>query len=172
MKIAFYKAKKKPGFAKIWSLGIAMITGGPYSHCEIVLDPKYITEPFSETGILVQQHDPDGELCFSASEMDGGTRFKLIDLKDGKWDVVDMAEMNDRIVLNWCQDHQFLKYDWAGLRGFVFPWSKPNPENLFCSEAVVKCCQWQGELLKWPVGVPVIAGRTSPNDLATLVGKL
>ena len=170
MKIAFYKAAKKPGFAKLWSLGIALITGGLYSHCEIVLDDKYIMAPFNDTGIIVMQHDKGGSLCFSASEMDGGTRFKLIDLKDGKWDVVGMPDMDDRRVLNWCQEQQFLHYDWAGLRGFVFPWSKDDPKVLFCSEAVILCCQWQAELRKWPTGRAVIADRTSPNDLATLVG--
>jgi hypothetical protein len=172
MKIAFYKARKKPGFAKVWSMAIAAISGGPYSHCELVFPEGTEKTPFSELGILVRQHDPGGSLCFSSGEGDGGTRFKLIDLNDGKWDLVDLPGMDARVALNCCREHQFLDYDWAGLRGFVFPWEKANPEDLFCSEAVVECAQWQGELLKWPGGGRVIPGKTSPNDLATLVGLL
>ncbi len=172
MKIAFYKAAKKPGFAKIWSMLIAAYTGGPYSHCELVFPDEWAKKPFSELGIMVQPHDKDGSLCFSSSEMDGGTRFKMIDLTDGKWDLWEMEDLNARVAMNWCQDHQFLKYDWAGLRGFILPWTKPNPEDLFCSEAVIECCQWQGELLKWPKGGKLIAGHTAPNDLAVCLGLL
>jgi len=172
MKIAFYKARKKPGFAKLWAMGIAAISGGPYSHCELVFDKGMEQTPFNQLGVLVVKHDPGGSLCFSSGEGDGGTRFKLIDLEDGKWDLFDMPDLNPRVAMNWCIEHQFLKYDWAGLRGFVFPWSHPDPDDLFCSEAVVECCQWQGELLKWPSGGKVDAGKTSPNDLATLLGLL
>ena len=168
MKIAFYRAAKKPGIAKLWSLGIAAITAGPFSHCELVFDTTD-EKTFPANTML---HDSGGNLCFSSSEADGGTRFKQINLHDGKWVLWEFPDLNAQVAMSWCLDHEGLKYDWAGLRGFVFPWDKPNPADLFCSEAVVECAQWQGELLTWPGGGKVIAGRTSPVDLATLVGVL
>lgn len=168
MRFAFYKAAKKPGFAKVWSLGIAAITGGPYSHCEIVF-PLSDPRNFPNTTLM---HDDGGELCFGSAEADGGTRFKQINLSDGKWDLVEMPDLNQKFAMEWCLEHQGIKYDWAGLRGFVFPWDKPNPADLFCSEALIECAQDQFELMKWPGGGKVIAGKTSPNDLATCLGLL
>jgi hypothetical protein len=46
----------------------------------------------------------------------------------------------------------------------VFPWRKPDPADLFCSEAAIECEQDQGFLQG------IAAGKTSPNKLAALIG--
>lgn len=156
MKLAFYRAAK----GTVWSKAIALWTRGPYSHVEIVFDDldwsKWRRPPVL---IDLREHDAGGTLCFSSAENDGGTRFKMLDLHDGKWDLfpfpVDAAR-----ALQWCAGHQHLAYDWRGLRGFVFPWEKPDPRDLFCSECAVECGQDQG------IFRALIAGRTSPNALA------
>jgi hypothetical protein len=164
MKIAFYKASSKPLPARIWSKLIAGYTAGPYSHCELVFDDGNFF-PLS-LNVLVQNPRGPGDLCFSSSEQDGGTRFKLIPLQPKHWDIVKMPELYLDEAMDWCEKHDSLRYDWRGLRGFVFPWEKPDPKDLFCSECVIECCQDQGLLTQ------LVAGKTSPNDLARAVGLL
>jgi hypothetical protein len=157
MKVAFYKAASKPFPAKIWSLLIAQGTDGPFSHCELVFDDWKGIVPAS---MNIQNLKGPGNLCFSSSETDGGTRFKIIDLKPKHWVLVDLPHIEPVRALWWCKEHDGLKYDWRGLRGFVMPWETPDPKDLFCSECVVECGQDQGEF--WTL----TAGKTSPNDLA------
>ena len=164
MKIAFYKASSKPFPAKIWSLLIAHGTGGPFSHAELVFDNLKIP---IDGDIQGMDKIKGGEsLCFSSSETDGGSRFKAINLDPKKWILADLPELDAVRAYWWCREHNHLKYDWWGLRGFVFPWEKPDPKDLFCSEACVECAQDQGELTK------LTAGKTSPNDLARAMGVL
>lgn len=158
MRLAFYIAAK----GTIWSKLIAKFTGGKYSHVEIVFDNW--TGAFPK-GMDIREHDPDGSLCFSSAENDGGTRFKILDLTDGKWDLVPI-QIDSVKALLWCVAHQHIRYDWRGLRGFIFPWEHPDPRDLFCSECAVECMQHQGLLLP----APPVAGKTSPNALAALFG--
>lgn len=162
MKIAFYRAIRP------YQRLIAFITRpGQYCHCELVFDRFTGKLPITMGGVVIPvlEHDPGGSLCFSSSEQDGGTRFKTIDLTDGKWDVVDVP-IKSLAAFKWAVAHLNVQYDWAGLRGFVFPWDKADPKDLFCSECAVECMQDQGFY------ADLVAGKTSPNALARAVGLL
>jgi len=157
MRLAFYRAAKGTWFSK----SIAWFTRpGGWSHCELVFDTW--TGAF-DPSLDIRQHDPGGSLCFSSAENDGGTRFKVLDLNDGKWDTVPVALDAGKALL-WCRSRQGRKYDWRGLRGFILPWEKPDPADLFCSECAVECFQDQQLFSQ------LIAGKTSPNALAKVVG--
>ncbi|MDP9112452.1 MAG: hypothetical protein M3O20_02085 [Acidobacteriota bacterium] len=159
MKLAFYRAAKGTLFSKL----IAWFTRpGGYSHVELVFPEWSGAFP---PDMDIREHDAGGTLCFSSAENDGGTRFKILDLNDGKWDFAPIA-LDYAKALAWCIRHQHLAYDWRGLRGFVFPWEKPDPKDLFCSECAIECSQDQQLFLQ------LVAGKTSPNTLARAVGLL
>ena len=162
IQFAFYKASK----GTLWSKAIAWFTKGEYSHVEIAFRdlPQALWE-FYRCEMKVVPHDPGGTLCFSSASNDGGTRFKILDLGDGKWDLVDVP-LGVEQALKWCIAHQGLKYDWRGLWGFVFPWETPDPKDLFCSETAVECSQDQG-MLGW-----LTAGKVSPSALKKILFDL
>jgi hypothetical protein len=114
LKVLFYVAK----FGTTWDKIIAWWTHGRYSHCEL---------QFS-----------DG-VCFSSSNRDGGTRFKHIDVKPWKWDVVPLVvtEAEELVVRMWCTHLLGHKYDWLGVLGFVFHRRHlQDYDRWYCSEVV------------------------------------
>ena len=182
MRLAFYKTEH----GRLYQKAIAWWTRpGPYCHVEVVFDGW---DHVYYSNMDIQQHDAGGSLCFSSSEQDGGTRFKIIDINPEQWDTVDVPYSYERS-LAWALRHQHLKYDWRGLRGFVFPWEKPDPADLFCSEAATELGQAQGvahpgyaffrrggrnmqDIFRLDLLKAAIPGKTSPNALAHIVGLL
>lgn len=157
MQLAFAKARRP--YQKL----ITFFTRpGPYSHVELVW-PRW-TGRWPSSGIPLVRHDLGGSLCFSSAENDGGTRFKTIDLNPEQWDIVDIP-IKDGDAFKWALKHLGIKYDWWGLRGFIFGEDDHNPNDLWCSECALLCCQDQGYLQALPTNI-------SPNALARAVGLL
>lgn len=116
MKIAFYK-----GRSRLFNLFVSWWTRGPYSHCEAVFD--YGPGVASPT------------LCASSSFMDGGVRFKMIDLTQDHWDIIDVPVVDQERVYAWFNEHKGEAYDALGLLST----STPIPDmqhRWFCNEAV------------------------------------
>lgn len=156
MRLAFYKAEK----GTVWSRLIAMWTQGPYSHVELVFNEG--TQP--PLGVTAIQHDPHGTLCFSSAENDNGTRFKILDMNDGKWDFIDV-KLDEQLALADAKSFLGLKYDWKGIMGFVFAPIPDNKYEYYCSEIVTLLLQQQG-LVK-----DINSHKTSPNQLYARLKK-
>jgi hypothetical protein len=107
MQIAFYKA---PG--TLADRLVRMVTGSPYSHCELVIN---------------------GTAC-SSSIRDGGVRMKGIYLDPAKWDVVEV-DGDVTVAWSWFATHVGERYDWAGVFRFVIPFLPHRRRQWFCSEA-------------------------------------
>jgi hypothetical protein len=138
MKLAFYRADHGGRIDAI----IAAVDNGPYSHVELVFD-----------GI-------SGE-CFSSSIRDGGTRFKRIDLNDGKWDLYDVPCSNDEEtdVWLWCHSQLHKPYDLLGVLAFKLP-TRQDGKAWFCSEVCTAALQ-RISLLSG-----LVPHKTSPNALS------
>lgn len=142
MKLAFYKAK-----GKFVNRAIRFFTRSPYSHVEAVFG--------------------DG-LCFSADGWQTkADRFKVIDIRDGKWDLVDVP-WNEFLCRRWAEHRvaQGTRYDYKGVIRFipVIGWFFSQDANKdFCSESMVEMAHAAGELLD------VRAWRTDPGELFTIV---
>jgi hypothetical protein len=137
MIIAFYKSTHT-GLPGIYNRLVRWWTKGIYSHCELLFS--------------------DG-ICASSSYMDGGVRFKQIDLDITKWDFVrvpDHLEVNARL---WFKMHQGDRYDLLGNLHFVIGAVSDDKNKWFCSEAVASA-----------LGIKE-AWRFSPNELAAILNS-
>lgn len=122
--IAFYKHKRKCNsfrntIFRICDEAIRLTTHGKYSHCEVVI-PNF---------------EQDGDLlfeCYSASNMDGGVRLKLMPLPTERWDLVKV-NINADLVRLFFKQTKGLKYDMLGAIGVVLPVGE-NKRKYFCSE--------------------------------------
>jgi hypothetical protein len=142
MKIAFYRGTHK-GWPGVFNRLVRWWTRGPYSHCEAV---------FTQT-------DPQGAtLCASASKMDGGVRFKRIDLTSSNWDIFEFAA-DEAQCKEWFTKHIGLKYDVRGILGFVLR-SGQDRNKYFCSEAVATS-----------IGIDE-AWRFDPNTFAAAIRRV
>jgi hypothetical protein len=155
---AFFKARHGGVFSK----GIALRTGGPYSHVEFYLPTDYVVEE----GTGIKRHQ-----CFSSYEGDGGVRWKHINVMGEWWShlefEVELQTVKD--ALEWANSQVGKGYDWAGIMGFVNPWRKGgDPDRWFCSEI----CRVLAQHLKilGPGGKP--ADRVSPWDLWGLLASI
>lgn len=108
MQLALYKGKGLIGNALVrwWKRSI-------YSHCELVIDGA----------------------CYSSSLMDGGVRSKVIDIKPGHWDLLDLPWANEQQALAYFAATKGRKYSWIGLVwSQVFGREYDEPDAEFCSE--------------------------------------
>jgi hypothetical protein len=114
MELALYHG---PPTGALWrQLGHKIICGftrSPYSHCELVIDG----------------------VCYTSSMTDGGVRSKVIDLKNGKWDVIEIQGDKEK-ALAWFAAHAGQKYDWLGALKFGFPFLSRGKNRWFCSDAI------------------------------------
>jgi hypothetical protein len=109
---AFYK-----GRGRFLDRLIRLVTGGKYSHCEVLLTPL---------------DRANCALAFSASMRDGGVREKHIQFKDGHWDFITLHRPVDLNPVLACRGAQ---YDWIGAVLSVLPWRIwQHPSKWFCSE--------------------------------------
>lgn len=106
--LAMYKGKGRIGNALIraWTRSI-------YSHCELVVDG----------------------VCYSSSLMDGGVRSKVIDLDSGNWDLIELPDHFDDLILAHFEATRGLSYGWLDLiRSQIFNSGANQPGADFCSE--------------------------------------
>jgi len=116
MRIAFYKGKQR-----LFNRFVCWWTNGPYSHCEVVFD--------AGPGLV------SPALCASSSFMDGGVRFKVIDLDPEKWDVIDVPALSQEQAYRWFHENEDAGYDLIGLLSTSFP-IRHSMWRYFCNEAV------------------------------------
>jgi hypothetical protein len=133
MRLAFYKGRRG-GFAGLFDAAVRWWTRGPYSHVELVFS--------------------DG-LAASASQRDGGVRFKPITFHPDRWDFVPVDGDEDA-ARAWFAGHWGAAYDYAGLFGFVWRPGKGASRRWFCSEAIAAALGY-GD-----------AWRFCPNTLAVI----
>ncbi len=114
MKVAWYKGTR-PGIQALFSVGVRLWRKSIYSHCEVVFS--------------------DG-MCASSSFIDGGVRFKQIDLKPEHWDVFDVAA-DEAAVRAWYAAHAGCPFDVRGLIGVALPFIGSSEGKFFCSESVL-----------------------------------
>lgn len=108
VKLAMYKAKGKIGnaFIRWW-------TSSQYSHCELVVDGW----------------------CYSSSAQDKGVRKKLIDINDGKWDLIDLPWVDGSKVKDYFNETDENTYGWWRLvTSQLFNLGKDSKYSQFCSE--------------------------------------
>lgn len=145
--LALYKGTGGSLYDRVTDWLIRKITKGQYSHCEIAVEQ---TEYLSGDYYPHITYD-----CYTSSPRDGGVRCKTIDLKDGKWDLVELPNITAEQVKRYYIQTQGRGYDWWGL-GIAFS-VKQARSRYFCSE-------WCFNLIKnsdegW---------RFSPNQLAVI----
>lgn len=108
VQLAMYKGKGYIGnwFIREW-------TDSEYSHCELVVDG----------------------VCYSSSMMDGGVRAKVIDLNNGKWDLIDLPWVNGEDVLAYFAATDHMRYGWASLfTAQMFNLNRGIRNTKFCSQ--------------------------------------
>lgn len=124
--VAFYKHKRKRKGLKntVYRLcddTIRFFTKGDYSHCEIAI-PNY---------------DMSGKMlfeCYTASNIDGNVRLRLMPLLNDRWDLVEVDIDADLVRLFYKQTAG-LKYDWLGV---LLPF-RQSQNKYFCSEWCAEC---------------------------------
>lgn len=113
-RMAFYKGTH-PGIPGIYNRAIRARGRGPYSHVEMCF--------------------PDGE-CASSSWMDGGVRFKTMELGDDNWDFIELPIEWVPAARLWFRQHEGKAYDFWGNLHLVIGFVGNSPDNWFCSEAM------------------------------------
>lgn len=124
MKAAFYKNTKRPGIAGLFDALIRKVTGGPYSHCELVFS--------------------DG-MAYSASIQDSGTRFKRIEFDPAKWDFIEFV-IDESQVRKFCVAEDDCRYDFPGVFRFLVSRIRESKNRWFCSEVCCAALQEAGRL--------------------------
>ncbi|MFZ6773021.1 hypothetical protein ACO0LB_09945 [Undibacterium sp. SXout7W] len=138
MRIAFYAANHD-GLPGIYNRLVKWWTRGRYSHVEILFT--------------------DG-LCASSSFMDGGVRFKHIDLDIKKWEFITVPDELEPAARAWFEQHQGQKYDVLGNVHFILSIVVGEKRKWFCSEAVAAAL---GIREPW---------RFDPNRLAAILRSM
>lgn len=111
MKIVFYEAKYGNWLDKF----ISFWTRGKYSHCELYFE--------------------DMDICFSSSSRDKGTRYKRININNGKWDIIKLNISDEEKYFNRTKAFIDKKYDWIGIIFTqLFPLNRQDKDKWFCSE--------------------------------------
>lgn len=136
MRLAFYKGRRG-GFAGLFDAAVRWWTRGPYSHVELIFS---------------------NGLAASASQRDGGVRFKLIAFHPDRWDFVDVGG-DELAAFAWFEDHDGAAYDYAGLFGFVWRPGKGAGRRWFCSEAIAAALRYRDPWRFCPNTLAVIAAH-------------
>lgn len=148
MKIAFYS-----GTARLFNRLVRWKMAGPFSHVEAVFGVN------PQTGLCA---------CASASYMDGGVRFKDIDLDNGNWMLIDVPCIDGAKVAQWFIDHEGEPYDVRGLVNFILPVGH-NPGGWFCDEALLEAMgmfePWRFEPNSMACVCEMLGGRWMPRQM-------
>lgn len=144
--LASYRGKRVPSnhslkafYNSFQDTLIRLLTKGIYSHCEIAI--------LRADG----QYD-----CYSASNRDGGVRYKVMDLPSDRWDLQPIDNLKSHSVLSHYERTRHHRYDTLGALGVVLL-SPQSQARSFCSE--------------WCYNVifnSVDGWRFSPSDLTTI----
>jgi len=142
MHLAFYI-----GGGNWFDKGIAIRTGGPESHVEIVFS--------------------DG-MSFSSSQWDGGTRFKQIDYSDrSRWFLVPLfaTPPEEDSMRERCRGINGKPYGWKLIVRHLITGNgaKDDPNAWICSEACIAAVQHAMGL--WGFALP---SDTNPHELALM----
>ena len=143
--VVFYKGKQPFYQVKhaVSDFLIRKFTKGKYSHCEIA----------------VQIKNSDSYLCFSSSFRDGGVRSKIIKLKPGHWDIVEVDVDEDKLY-KFFDSTIGMKYDLLGCLGIVSDKIKHKKNKYFCSEWCSKLLGYENPEKVTPNGLYDILNRT------------
>jgi hypothetical protein len=119
MKIAFYKGLHRD--SSLLDKGICIASFSRYSHCEIVFS--------------------DG-LCASSSWMDGGVRFKAINIGSGNWDVYGLSipDVQEALARSLFNLHEGSGYDVRGAVAARFGVDWRAKDAFFCSGICAEAC--------------------------------
>ncbi|GAB1660348.1 enoyl-CoA hydratase [Mannheimia haemolytica] len=148
--LALYKGSGGNLYDRFTDWIIRKITKGKYSHCEIAVQKSAIKDHY---------HREVWYECYSSSPRDGGVRQTVINLDDGKWDLIELPNVHEQQIKAYFSGTEGKPYDWRGVLGIVLG-IKQKRDNYFCSE-------WCFNLIKqsdegW---------RFSPNQLAVIFKK-
>lgn len=127
-----------------------ILTKGKYSHCELVIEQIKFSDADHHKQEIIYQ-------CFSSSVQDGGVRCKEINMMSGKWDLIELRNIDPNQILNYFNQTKGMKYDWWGAIGVVIG-IKQKRSKYFCSEWCYNALA-QEDQDGW---------RFSPNDLAVI----
>lgn len=139
---AFYRGTR-PGLAGIYNRLVRWIDRGPYSHCEMIFS--------------------DG-LAASASWMDSGVRFKVIEFDPEHWDFIDLPLEKEAAAREWFRDHLGEGYDLLGNLRFLFGWIKESVDRWFCSEAFAAALGMGDPWRHGPDGLAVLLKYLNGTD--------
>lgn len=114
MRAAFFRGRH-PGLKGLFGVLIKHWTLNQYSHCEI---------QFS-----------DG-MCASALALDGGVRYKRLDLDPADWDFIDLPDHLEPAARAWFDAHVGKAYDYLGDLHFVIGTVAASRDKWFCSRAI------------------------------------
>lgn len=149
--LALYKGNGGDLYDRLSDWLIRKVTKGQYSHCEIAVE-KF--EFFSG------DYYPDIHFdCYTSSPRDGGVRHKVINLHDGKWDLIELPHITEARVQRYFALTKGKPYDWWGALGIAFG-TKHRRDKFFCSEWCFNLINQSEE--GW---------RFSPNQLAEIFKK-
>ena len=85
------------------------------SHCEIVFD----------------------ELCCSSSPRDRGVRCKIIDLNNGKWEVVEYEIPIEENPFIWFRENNGKRYSYGTIINFIVKIFPKSSERYICTESIL-----------------------------------
>ncbi|WKT00552.1 enoyl-CoA hydratase [Gallibacterium salpingitidis] len=154
--LALYKGKRDGhSLYSYWCrLGdwlIRKFTRGIYSHCELAVK--------KETN-FTDRYDCDTYYeCYSSSVRDGGVRCKIIDVTNGKWDLIKLDNITAAQIEYYYRLTKGRKYDWLGAIGIILG-IKDRRDKFFCSE-------WCANAIT----LKTDGWRFSPNDLAVIARR-
>lgn len=120
MRVAFYKGTHA-GLPGVYNRLVSWWTRSPYSHVEL---------------LLLETTTPGRSYAASASYMDGGVRFKVIDFDPDLWHFVDLPGQLGKAAWDWFGAHEGQAYDLLGNLHFVLAPVGDDKRKWFCSEAV------------------------------------
>ena len=139
-RIAFYRGRKSQNsHALIGDRLICLVTGKPFSHCELVEFSRPVV------GLTTAS-------MLSSSLRDGGVRAAWRVLDSDRWVVVEF-DGDSKPAIEYIQGRIGTPYGWFDLFSFLLPFMVSWDGSDFCSEIVA-------DSLKLPN-----AWRTSPGDL-------
>lgn len=149
--LALYKGTGGSLYDRLTDWLIRKITKGQYSHCEIVVAKSEIKDHY---------HREEWFECYSSSPRDGGVRQQVINLNDGKWDLIELPNVRESQVITYFKQTKGKPYDWRGMLGIAFG-IKQKQDKYFCSEWCFNLINNSDE--GW---------RFSPNQLAVIFKRI
>lgn len=141
MKVALYKGTR-PGLQGIYNRLTRWIDRGKYSHCELVFS--------------------DG-VSASASYIDGGVRFKVIDYNPENWDFIEIPKYLEGRARWWFREHNGDPYDVLGNLRFAIGFARDSEGAWFCSEAVMEALGFIEPYRYGPNGMAAVLNRFFPK---------